>query len=156
VRLSDGVVCLRAWRPEDADAIRSAAADPAIARWSTIGDGVEAWLAVQDRPGVTSLAMTADGDDLPRGRVHLRHADGEIGYWVLPEHRGRGLAARAVALLAAHGREQLGLRTLRMEIEPGNEASLRVAAAAGAQPTGERVTESDRQGVPRELLRFRL
>jgi RimJ/RimL family protein N-acetyltransferase len=54
----------------------------------------------------------------------------ELAYWVPPEHRGQGLATRGVGLLTAWA-HQVGLARVWLEIEPGNQASLRVAERAG-------------------------
>ena len=59
-----------------------------------------------------------------------------LGYWVLPEERGRRFAGRAVALLAPWA---LGLEPVnRVEaiVEPDNVASRRTLEAAGFQREG--------------------
>jgi RimJ/RimL family protein N-acetyltransferase len=55
----------------------------------------------------------------------------EIAWWVAPSERRRGVAARAVALVAAWARRAPGVRLLWAEIDPANEASRRVALANG-------------------------
>jgi RimJ/RimL family protein N-acetyltransferase len=62
----------------------------------------------------------------------------EITYGMLPEARGRGLAAEAVRAIRAEA-EQNGAPSLVSYIDPANEPSQRVARAAGAAPSGERV-----------------
>jgi RimJ/RimL family protein N-acetyltransferase len=63
-----------------------------------------------------------------------------VGYWLLPEARGRGIARRAVELLADWAFSDLGLDVLRVATEPGNAASRRVAEGTGFRFTGERTT----------------
>jgi RimJ/RimL family protein N-acetyltransferase len=152
-------VSLRPWRAEDAPFLAAAAADPLITRWSSIGDGVEAWLAVQDtRPRRVSRAVVDVVTGRVVGRISVRVHDslsGEVGYWTLPGERGRGVAKAAVRLMARFAFEELGLSVLVLDIEEGNVASLRVAAALGAVP-GECHVEVDRDGVARQMIVHRL
>lgn len=53
----------------------------------------------------------------------------EIGYGLVPEVRGRGIATEAVELIAAEA-DRLGVR-LRASVDPENTASLRVLANCG-------------------------
>lgn len=55
----------------------------------------------------------------------------EIGYAVGPAHRGQGLAARAVRVMAAYAFEQLGAEQVILELEAENAASVAVATKAG-------------------------
>ena len=55
----------------------------------------------------------------------------EVGWWVLPDHRGGGLAAAATALLGRWARAELGVETWVARIGPGNVASQRVATRLG-------------------------
>jgi RimJ/RimL family protein N-acetyltransferase len=55
----------------------------------------------------------------------------EAAYWVSPAARGRGIATRGLKLLSRWALEQAGIERVWLEIEPGNDASHRVAAKAG-------------------------
>src|SRR5262249_30836116 len=55
----------------------------------------------------------------------------ELAYLVAPGARGRGLAQRAVRLVADSALVRLGLERLQLRIAPGNEASHTVARRAG-------------------------
>jgi RimJ/RimL family protein N-acetyltransferase len=55
----------------------------------------------------------------------------ELAYWVRPEERGKGLASRAVAAVTAWAHRELAVPRIWLEIEPGNQPSLRVAQRAG-------------------------
>lgn len=88
---------------------------------------------------------TTDGAIL--GGVTLRHFDPmrgviEVGYWLFPDARGRGLATRAVRAVA---REVFasGLWRIEAHVRIGNDASERVLERAGFT----------REGVERRLLR---
>lgn len=76
-----------------------------------------------------------DADDVVLGRVGLRTLDlheacGEVGYWVMPEARGRGVAAAAVDLLARWLLDELGMHRLELRHPTVNAASCRVAERA--------------------------
>lgn len=55
----------------------------------------------------------------------------ELAYWVRPEQRGRGIASRAVHAATLWAHRSLAISRIWLEIEPGNEPSLRVARRAG-------------------------
>src|SRR5262249_46181014 len=61
----------------------------------------------------------------------------EIGYSIVPERRGRRLAAEAAAALVAWAADQ-GARTVIAHPEPDNVASMRTLETAGFARTGER------------------
>jgi RimJ/RimL family protein N-acetyltransferase len=65
--------------------------------------------------------------------VHIDHEghEGEAGYVVAPEARGRGVASEALRLLTEWGFAGLGLERIELRIEVVNEASQRVAARCG-------------------------
>jgi RimJ/RimL family protein N-acetyltransferase len=87
---------------------------------------------------------------------------GELGYWAHPDARGHGLTTTAVRLAARHGLlppEVGGLGMVRLVIRAAahNEASQRVALAAGFRPSGrDRCAERLRDGTLADLLRFEL
>ncbi len=120
-------------------------ADPEIRRWHVRTlDEHEALAWVRERHAMWRGEKGGDWAVLERGahagRVALRGLDlhdgcGEIGYWVLPEARGRAIAARAVCALAGwlFG---AGLRRLELEHSTANLASCRAALRAGFAPEG--------------------
>jgi len=59
-----------------------------------------------------------------------------LGYWVRASKLHLGAARQAVELLKDFGFEDLGLNRLEIVVAPGNEASQRVAQAAGAHYEG--------------------
>ena len=84
--------------------------------------------------GLTSVAPAALHAELDR-----KPGCGEIGYWVTAEARGRGIATRAVHLLAGWARDELGLTRIEILPHKDNPASRRVAEKAGFTDTGELV-----------------
>lgn len=68
----------------------------------------------------------------------LQPGEANVGYSVFPSHRGNGYAARAVRLLATDLGEH-GVRTVLLVIDMDNDASLRVARAAGGEQIADRI-----------------
>jgi RimJ/RimL family protein N-acetyltransferase len=149
--LRDGDLVLRPKRPEDADAIVAACQDPEIPRWTAVPSpytraDAEAFIASDARAateGAIAGFLAVDGrDGRLLGSFSLMELDrepgyDEIGYWVAREARGRGIATRAVRLLADWGREALGLTTIDVVTHRDNASSQRVAEKAGFRDTGE-------------------
>ncbi len=164
-------VRLRPWRESDARDIAAMAADEHVRHWSNLADDVAAWLeAERAEPRGPSRAICRDGEDRALGRVALRlpeHASpavrcaamrpddqpaGELSYWVLPEARGQGLARAAVARMLEEIAELASLRSVVLDIEETNTASVRVAEAVGARRREPPRVEVDRMGTPRTLV----
>jgi RimJ/RimL family protein N-acetyltransferase len=142
-------VRLRRWRREDLDCVREAALDPGIPEGTTVPAVyspeaamefvVRQWGRLEGGEGI-SLAVTDVASDVARGSavVLLREQPGVagIGYWIVPGARRRGLATHAVALLSDWALPALELARLEAWVEPENEPSLRVLAAAGFEREG--------------------
>jgi RimJ/RimL family protein N-acetyltransferase len=74
----------------------------------------------------------ATGDRLGRVGLGIGHRGAaEIGYWVDPRARGRGVATDAVRAICAWAFRRLGLDLIEWRAEVGNDASRRVAEKAG-------------------------
>jgi RimJ/RimL family protein N-acetyltransferase len=149
--LSDEVVRLRPWRLDDVPAVAAACGEREIARWldaipqpyteadarTYIEGTMQAWregvgapFAIVDRESGVLLGSIGL-------RVHdLAHGVCEVGYWVGKEARGRGVATRAVRLLAAWALDALGAERLQLRAEAKNVASQRVAERAGFRREG--------------------
>jgi Acetyltransferase (GNAT) domain len=86
--------------------------------------------------GSRRSAGKATGGSPVWGEVGLRGFDpvarrAEVGWWLAPEARGRGIAAAAVDLLVGWAlAAPLGLRQVWARIDPENEASTSVATRA--------------------------
>ena len=141
----DGVV-LRPWRDDDAAAVLTLADDDATRRWSPSLRQVStraqalAWIHGRMLRG-HDWAVTDPATGGLLGRVGLHHFDedrqmAEIGYGVLPAHRRRGVARRAVDTVAAHGFGALALTRIALEHATGNAASCAVARACGFAAEG--------------------
>jgi predicted acetyltransferase len=75
--------------------------------------------------------------DVDADQPWLQPGEGNVGYCIFPDHRGRGYASRAVKLLPGAMAAQ-GLRWALLVIDVANGASLGVARASGAQLRPER------------------
>jgi RimJ/RimL family protein N-acetyltransferase len=120
--------------------------------WSTMRDGVDAWIRreMAEQRGPTRAICLSD-DDRALGRVAVRPPElaseavrceavresdqpaGELSYWLVPTARGRGLAYAAVRLMIESVVPALGLRSLVLDIEEGNVPSMRLAERLGAE-----------------------
>jgi len=61
---------------------------------------------------------------------------GEIGYALAREARGRGIATRALGLVTRYALADLGLERVQLDIATDNEASMRVAERCGYRREG--------------------
>jgi RimJ/RimL family protein N-acetyltransferase len=145
--LTDGVVRLRPWSAHDVDALVAAWADDEIQRWTLVPARREAadalrWIASEqlrrDRGLALDLVVAPAADDDPTvlgeiGMVPLAGGPSraELGWWVAPEHRRRGVATRAVGLFAGWLRDKMEFTDLFAQVDPENPASIWVAEAAG-------------------------
>lgn len=149
VEIAAGRLQLRPWESIDAPALLIAARDPAIRLWNPAAqvvdlDAARAWCAARaDWSGGdhASWAVKEPTTGALLGSVSLSHLDaanlsGQVGYWVLPEARGHGVATGAVRAAARFAFGALGLVRLELFHAVENPASCHVAAAAGFRLEG--------------------
>ncbi|MCM0676200.1 GNAT family N-acetyltransferase [Micromonospora phytophila] len=148
---------LRPWREQDAPTVLTALRDPVIAQWNPQGgllDRAAALHWVRRRADWSagdhvSLAVADPADDrilLGSVSLHRIHAgDASIGYWTMPEARGRGVATGAVVRLTGWAFAELGLHRIELCHAVANPASCRVAERAGYPAEGT-LRESYRYG----------
>jgi RimJ/RimL family protein N-acetyltransferase len=86
-------------------------------------------------------------------RLHGRAA---VGYWLLPQARGHGIATRATVLLARYAFDILGVARLELTCGPENEASQRVAGRCGFVREGLLRSHIPYQGQRRDTVMFSL
>ncbi|HSE80109.1 MAG TPA: GNAT family protein [Gaiellaceae bacterium] len=142
MRLEDGEILLRPFAVDDAPALAVAIDDdPELDHWTRIpfpyteehalefiSTTEEKAFAIVDRANAALL-----------GGIGARiHDEGvvELGYWVRASARGRGVATRAVRLLAGWAFDELAAGRLQLTTDPANHASQRVAEKAGFQREG--------------------
>lgn len=145
---------LRAWDPDsddDVDAWLRGLTDPEFRRWNTplrpVDDLAGARRSLRNRvalaeDGSTLSFHVADATDgTPLGHIGIEDIRlvmraGRIGYWVLPEARGRGVATRAVLLAAHWALTEGALHRLELGHATGHEASCHIATRCGFLPEG--------------------
>lgn len=97
-----------------------------IARYERAwGDGSAAGFSIRDGGDNRFIGFAA------AVAIALEEREAELGYMVLPEARGRGIARRSLDLITRWCIEDLGLERLELRIDPANEASTRIARRAG-------------------------
>jgi len=160
VVLADGVVALRAWEPEDAQAVFTACQDPLIARFTPLPmpytedaarqfvfRGRAGWSNDEPSFAITDAATGAVVGSIARLRPSGHRA--EFGYWLASPARGRGFATRALRLITAWTLETTDLIRLELFTHVENGASGRVAERAGYVREGlRRAWYLDRNGKP--------
>jgi RimJ/RimL family protein N-acetyltransferase len=137
-------VWLRPFSVDDVPALRAAFADPDVLAWNPGPErsegvaAVESWLQERNDWEDGSHASWAISDpsltllgSVSLHKLDVEQADAEVGYWVVPWARGRGLAARAVAAAAQFGFSELRLHRLYLFHAVENQGSCRVAEVAG-------------------------
>ncbi len=95
-------------------------------------------------PWLLHAALDDEGALVGRIGCHTRPVGGrvEVGYYVLPDARGRGLATRMLASFL-HWLREHGVETVVLTIAPDNLASLAIARRAGFVRVGEAWAEED-------------
>lgn len=146
---------LRHWRPEDADALAAAWADPDIARWSPPPAGLDpaTWIAGAEERWARRLALDlvivppdvrADPVAGELGLSGFTGLDGtaparaELGVWVATPYRRLGLARQAVDTVTAWALDEDGLDLDQVwaRTDPANEAAEALFARLGWQRLG--------------------
>jgi RimJ/RimL family protein N-acetyltransferase len=158
--LTDGALLLRVPGPSDVDRVAELCQDPAIQEWTTVPSpytraDAESFVGGMVADGwaqATQFTWAVHEAGVLVGMVGLAaHGDGsaELGYWLAPGARGRGVMSRAVALVLAAGFGRLGLDRVTWRAFVGNEPSRRVAERAGFRLDPEPRT-GEHRGAPRQ------
>ncbi|MDQ1046460.1 GNAT family N-acetyltransferase [Streptomyces sp. V4I2] len=145
---------LRPWDPRseaDVAAWLRGTTDPEFRRWNTplrpVTDleGARESLrsrAVQVVEGTSvSYCVTDAGTGTPLGHIGINAIEQDlrlarVGYWTLPEARGRHVATRALALTTRWAFTNLGLHRIELGHALGHDASCRVAEHCGFRYEG--------------------
>jgi len=148
MELTNGTLVLRAPTDDDAGAIHAACQDPEIPRWIPVipqpyteesAREFVAWSRDQWERGSYSFVIVDANTGELLGAIGMGVNDGfkigHIGYWVAPAARRRGVATRALRLLAGWAHDQ-GLGRVELITDPDNVASQGVAEKAGFKREG--------------------
>ena len=155
VELQASEFLLRPWRDDDVEAYWAALESPGGRLWhgSTFGSRDELAAALVRRGDWTTRDQASwalvDGAELLGSisvhRIDRDQGDAEVGYWIAPSARGRGLAGVAVQAVCRWAFADLGLHRIQLFHAVENEASARVAEKAGFTWEG-RLRQSHRYG----------
>ncbi|MEU5840724.1 GNAT family N-acetyltransferase [Rhodococcus sp. NPDC047139] len=163
--LTDNAVVLSPPRSDDVDAITEACRDPLISRWTTMPSPytrTDALRFVEDTvPAKWSnrfpdWAVRTSEDGVLCGMVGFaprESDDPEVGYWISPTARRRGLATAAVRLACgfAFAPDGMNLRRVGWRAFVGNLASAAVARGVGFRYEGLVRNGLVQRGVPRDV-----
>ena len=146
--LSDGVVAIRPLTTADAAPfVRAFKDDPTlgvIIGSETDPTEEEIEKQAQDTPGPGRLPTLAIADagslkflgSIGVYRIDENHRRGEVGFWLTPAARRRGVGTRAVRLLTGWAFDTLGFDRVELTTTPDNAATRRLAAGLGFKEEG--------------------
>jgi RimJ/RimL family protein N-acetyltransferase len=145
---------LRLWDAEsDADAAAwlRGLTDPEFRRWNTplrpVDDLADARVSLRAKAlgsadgSAASYCVTDAESGVALGHIGVNAIDlvlsvARVGYWVLPEARGQGVATRALAVASRWALTGLGVHRLELGHAVGHGASCRVAERCGFRYEG--------------------
>ena len=164
--LTDGVIQLRPLTQADA-AAHLAGEDEEMAKWLSGGRSTAATVQTaidkfeeQWRTGGSRRAFGVFdcGNDQLIGFVEANlellgnPAEVNVSYGIFPALRGRGLAGRAIVLVAEYLRSSTDAKEIVLQIAPENSRSIRVAEKAGFARVGvHEIEEGKRVRYARKL-----
>jgi RimJ/RimL family protein N-acetyltransferase len=145
VPLSFGDFVLDAATPADIDPVAAAFEDPDIALWnpgarrpgSATRERAALWVADRTSWSPDHCSwVVRDPEGRLVGQVSIHSMDevirtGEIGYWLTPAGRGRGIGAAAVDTATRYAFDELGLIRVELYHAVENEPSCRLALRCG-------------------------
>jgi RimJ/RimL family protein N-acetyltransferase len=161
VRLEDEAVLLRRFEASDVPAIVAACQDPDIPRWTSVPapyteSDARAWLESGEEESFAVVDRSSGGLLGSIGVRFLGDGIAEVGYWVANEARGRGVATRALVLVAAWVFDDHGVRRLQLRADTENAASQRVAEKAGFVREGVLRSALELKGQWRDVVMYSL
>lgn len=138
-RVQGDVIALRPWEAADAPALNAFADDPLTVQWAPLrrdGEGADAWIAKRATWDDHMSWAIVDAEDILLGGISVfqfdaASANANIGYWIAPPARGRGIAATATRMACEFAFTALPLVRIALFHSVFNEASCRVASKAG-------------------------
>jgi len=143
---------LRRIVPADAEAVFVGLSDPRVIRhygvsyrsreetqvqmrWfeDLLAQGTGIWWAVCEPSNPATLIGATGLND-----VCSKHLKGELGYWLLPDHWGRGVARECVAAVLAYGYDVMKLHRVAADVDVDNLRSIALLERLGFQFEGVR------------------
>ncbi len=161
--LSGRGVVLRTWQPEDADDLLRACQDEDTQRWTTLPspylpEHAEHFLdtcALRWVQGLATFAIVdAAGTELlgSIGFVGIpEEGVVEVGFWIAPHARARGVATAATRLICDWALDVLAFHRVEWQSYVGNDGSRRVADKCGFSFEGTLRGRGFQRGVARDI-----
>jgi RimJ/RimL family protein N-acetyltransferase len=163
-RLADGEIVLDSYEVGDAEAHFAGEDEEMRRRFEAPGPStlemtrevILRWAGRPD-PRIVNYALRDQMGGLLGGCEARRTSDAvvEVSYWVFPDHRGLGLAARALALLSDALETVGGIERIEAHVDPDSHASRRTAEHAGFVDRGEVEDKALAGGLVRRRLHVR-
>ncbi|MFJ8086442.1 GNAT family N-acetyltransferase [Streptomyces sp. NPDC096205] len=163
VSLTTERLLLRTVGPQDTDAVLAAAQDADMQRWIPqfpspyLREHAESFTQQVVPDGWTHDSMYTFGVFLPRGElagmlgISMRALGvGEVGFWAVKEHRGRGYVTEATLTAARWAFTSLAVDRLEWRAEVGNHPSRAVAERVGFTLEGTLRSAINNKGVRRD------
>ncbi|MBG6192483.1 RimJ/RimL family protein N-acetyltransferase [Arthrobacter sp. CAN_A212] len=161
---------LRPWGRDDAETVYQACQDPDIIRWTTVPfpytrdhaamftqSAESNW---QKRTGVAFAVVSEETGAVfaSCGLVDVDDSDStvEVGYWVAPWARRRGVATAAAGGVARWAIEDLGAQRVTLEAAAVNHGSQQVALNAGFTHEGVQRSKAARFDERYDMVLFSL
>jgi RimJ/RimL family protein N-acetyltransferase len=110
------------WGPRPAGPYSLREAQAALAAWDPVAGGQFSVGILRGRRLIGAVGLMPD-----------RPGSIELAYWIRPEDRSRGIGSRAVHAATLWAHRALAVPRIWLEIDPGNESSLRLAQHVGYQ-----------------------
>ncbi len=124
---------------------------------------VEEWATRQSRAGFSdetfSFQIESVGDGALVGHIATQRADHRVGSFsygisVMEEHRGKGFAREAIALVLRYYFQELRYQKANVEVLEGNRASLALHSGMGFVEEGRRRRSAYIAGEHRDMVLF--
>ena len=142
--LTAGDLTLRPLSEADADDVTEACQDAETLRWLPLprpytranAEWFIGTFGPTQRESGAGIVFAIESDGRLAGVIDLKHVNwasrvAEVGYWVAPRARGRGVASRATRVLAQWAIREHGFERVELFAATGNAASQRAAEKAG-------------------------
>jgi RimJ/RimL family protein N-acetyltransferase len=143
--ITDGSIRIRLRSDADIPALIAACQDPEVPRWTRVPDHYDETNAaewsvraarLQESGEALPLAIADAETDRFLGSIAVQEIDRDearcdLGYFLAPEARGRGVMTSAVRLVTRWAFENLRVERVQIKIQPQNARSRAVAERAG-------------------------
>jgi len=169
--LSRGLITLRPATEADIDAIYQACQDPLISAFTTVPSQFTIDHAIEfvrnvpfafaERRELLFIIDYGNGTDkefageISLHSVNIRNHTAEIGYWMAPGLRGKGIATTAATMITELGLGEIGFRRIEALVDNDNHVSKKLLASAGYHSEGimrNKVTREDGRQIDMALF----